>query len=131
VLAEIYKSCGVALIAIALSAVLKSKSIQIAPYVTQISAIIIIISSVSALMPVFSYIRELSSGQANGLNNVYIVVLAGAIAFVGGIASELCKENGENMLKNALDFSVNANILLLSLPLIRELVVKATDILKL
>lgn len=130
-LAEIYKACGVAIIALVLTAVLKNQSAQIAPYITQISAIIIIISSISALIPVFTYIRELSSGQATDINNIYLVVLAGAIAFVGGVASELCKENGANMLKNALDFSVNANIMLLSLPLIKELVVKATDILKL
>ena len=128
-LGEILRACGIALIALSLCAVLKAKSVALAPYLTQTAALSIVITSLSALIPLFAFIKELS-GQAN-INVSYIetMTLAGGIAFIGKITADICKENGENMLKSAVEFAANAQLLLITLPLLKELMVISEEIL--
>jgi stage III sporulation protein AD len=88
-----------------------------------------VITSLSALIPLFAFIKELS-GQAN-INVSYLetMTLAGGIAFIAKITADICKENGENMLKSAVEFSANAQLLLITLPLLKELMVISEEIL--
>ena len=99
-LGEILRACGIALIALSLCAVLKAKSVALSPYLTQTAALSIVMTSLSALIPLFAFIKELS-GQAN-INVSYLetMTLAGGIAFIAKITADICKENGENMLKS-------------------------------
>ena len=128
-LGEIVRACGIALIALSLCAVLKAKSVALAPYLTQTAALSIVITSLSALIPLFAFIKELS-GQAN-INVSYLetMTLAGGIAFIAKITADICKENGENMLKSAVEFAANAQLLLITLPLLKELMVISEEIL--
>ena len=128
-LGEILRACGIALIALSLCAVLKAKSVALAPYLTQTAALSIVITSLSALIPLFAFIKELS-GQAN-INVSYLetMTLAGGIAFIAKITADICKENGENMLKSAVEFAANAQLLLITLPLLKELMVISEEIL--
>jgi stage III sporulation protein AD len=128
-LGEILRACGIALIALSLCAVLKAKSVALSPYLTQTAALSIVITSLSALIPLFAFIKELS-GQAN-INVSYLetMTLAGGIAFIAKITADICKENGENMLKSAVEFAANAQLLLITLPLLKELMVISEEIL--
>lgn len=128
-LGEILRACGIALIALSLCAVLKAKSVALSPYLTQTAALSIVMTSLSALIPLFAFIKELS-GQAN-INVSYLetMTLAGGIAFIAKITADICKENGENMLKSAVEFAANAQLLLITLPLLKELMVISEEIL--
>ena len=128
-LGEILRACGIALIALSLCVVLKAKSVALAPYLTQTAALSIVITSLSALIPLFAFIKDLS-GQAN-INVSYLetMTLAGGIAFIAKITADICKENGENMLKSAVEFAANAQLLLITLPLLKELMVISAEIL--
>ena len=57
------------------------------------------------------------------------MTLAGGIAFIAKITADICKENGENMLKSAVEFAANAQLLLITLPLLKELMVISAEIL--
>lgn len=129
-MSEIYRICGLALIAITLSAVLKTKGSSVAPYIPQITAIVIFITAVASLTPVITFIYGLVNGQAVESNTVYLIISASVIALIFRTISELCRENGENMLKNAVEFAGNTEIMLLSLPLLKELLSKTAEILK-
>ena len=128
-LGEILRACGIALIALSLCVVLKAKSVALAPYLTQTAALSIVITSLSALIPLFAFIKDLS-GQAN-INVSYLetMTLEGGIAFIAKITADICKENGENMLKSAVEFAANAQLLLITLPLLKELMVISAEIL--
>ena len=130
-MSEIYKVCGAAIIALTLTAVLKSHGSSLSPYLTQISAIVILISTISALIPIVSFINSLIKGTSSAKANVQIILTASAIALMCKTVSDLCKENGENMLKNAVEFAGNAQIILLALPMIKELLTKSMEVLKL
>ena len=124
---EIMKICGIALIAAVLGAILKNRGSSIAPYISQITAVVIFITAITALIPLFEFIF----GLENGNNTSYITLLctAAGISFIARIMGDICKENGENMLKGAVDFAANAEILALSVPLLGELLKIAREIL--
>ena len=50
------KICGAAVITIILSAILKNRGSHLTPYLSEITAILIISSAVTALVPLFNFI---------------------------------------------------------------------------
>ena len=128
---DIYKVCGIAVITVALTAVLKNRSSVLSPYVSQLASMLIFISAVASLKPVIELINSLAKGNSADISSIYLITLAGAIATVSGIVSEICRENGELMLKRAVEFSANAEITVLSLPLIKAILSKAYEIISL
>ena len=115
------KLCGAAVISIILSAVLKVKSAAFSPYLTEITSILIITSAITTLVPLFDFIKGLiSKGAVSG--NVYETLIKSVfIATVCHVIYDVCKENGEQMLAGAVEFAGNAEIMVLSLPLITSL----------
>ena len=128
---DILKLCGITLIGIVMASLLKSRGSSIAPYITQITAVIIFSTAVAALVPLIDFVRSLAGGQAYSSDAVSTVILASVIAVIFRILSDLCKENGENMLKNAVEFAGNAEIILLCLPVIKDIVSVSTEMMKL
>lgn len=118
---NIYKLCGAAIIAVVLSAVLKSRSSSIAPFLTEITGILIISSVISALLPLVSFIKGLLSDGAIKYDVFDTLIKAAVIAVVCQVVYDICKENGENMLASVIEFAGNAEIMLMSLPLITAL----------
>ncbi len=129
-MSEILKVCGIAVITIALTAALKAFGSSIVGYITQISAIIIFIGAIGSLVPIISLIHDIASGVTDTNVSVYSLVLAGGLAIIAKVISDLCKENGHEMLKNAVEFAANTEILLLCVPIIRELFKLSTEILQ-
>ena len=128
-LAEILKVFGIAIIAVTVTSVLKAKGTEITRYIPQITSIVILITSISTLIPLIKYIKDITSGSNVGLDTVDMLLTASCISFLGSVISDLCKENGENMLKNTVEFATNAQLMVLALPMIKELLSKATEIL--
>ena len=122
VLSNIYKLCGAALIAVILATVLKNRSSSIAPYLTEITSILIISSVISALIPFVTFIKDLLSDNTLKYDVLGTLFKSSAIAIVCQIVHDVCKENGESMLANAVEFAGNAEIIILSLPLITMLI---------
>ena len=115
------KICGAAVITIILSAILKNRGSHLSPYLGEITAILIISSAVTALVPLFNFLKGIiTDGEITG--DLYgTLIKASFIAVVSHVIYDLCKENGENMLASAVEFTGNAEIVLLSLPLISSL----------
>ena len=116
---EIMKICGIALIAIVFGAVLKNRGSSIAPYISQITSVVIFITAITALIPLFEFIFGIEKG--NKTSYISLLCTAAGISFISRVMGDICKENGENMLKGAVDFAANAEILALSVPLLSEL----------
>ncbi len=118
---SVYKICGAAIIAVILSTVLKNRSSAVAPYLTEITSILIISSIITALFPLVSFIKGLMSNGAINYDVFETLIKSAIIAIVCQVVYDLCKENGENMLASAVEFAGNAEIILLSLPLVSGL----------
>ena len=118
---NVIRICGAAVLTVVLSAILKSRGSHLTPYLSEITAILIISGAVTSLVPLFNLIKTLIS-KGSVTSDVYGTLIKAL--FIGAICHviyDLCKENGENMLASAVEFTGNAEIILLSLPLITSL----------
>lgn len=122
--------CGASLIAVILSTILKNRNSSITPFLSEITAILIISSVISALIPFVSFIKGLLSDGAVKYDVLGTLLKACVITIVCQTVYDICKENGENMLANTVEFAGNAEIMLLSLPLITVLIKDTFAILK-
>jgi stage III sporulation protein AD len=130
-LLDILQISGLVIIAIVLTAVLKTQSSVVAPYVSQICAIVIIITAITSLTPLVGFLSSISDGTSYKNSYLKVVLTASAIAVISNTISDICKENGHAMLKNAVELAGNVEITALSLPLIKEIIDKAGAILRL
>lgn len=72
------------------------------------------------LEPVLSWFRELS--EANGIGNYTDCLLrALGVAFLTQGCADLCRQSGEASLASGVELAGKAELLLLALPLLREL----------
>ena len=129
-MSDVLKVCGASVIAVILSVILKNRNSSIAPFLTEITAVLIISSVISALIPFVSFIKELTSGGVVKYDVSGTLLKACVITVVCQTVYDICKENGENMLASSVEFAGNAELLLLSLPLITGLIKDTFDILK-
>ena len=127
---EIYKALGLAILALISAAILKNRSTEIAHYVPQITAVAIVISGVITLSPIISYFKELINERTDQSDTLNILLKAAGVAIISKTVSDICTQNNEPMLKNAIEFASNSEILLLSFPLIKELISVTMDLLK-
>lgn len=131
-MSEVLKACGIAIITITLSAVLKSQGSALSQYLPQISAIVIFAGAISAIIPIIRFVRELAGEQGHDTTgSVSVLFLAASISIISKIITDICKENGAEMLKNAVEFSANTEIMLLCVPVIKELLLLITEVVSL
>ena len=126
-MSDILRICGIAVIATVLSAFLKNNAQQISKYITQIASILIITSIIISLSPIIDLLKRSINNSILSVDVLPIIVKSAAIAVICQVISDICKECGEIMLSNAVEFAGNASIVLLSVPVINSLL---TDVFK-
>lgn len=126
---DVLKICGAAVLAITLSAVLKNRSSPLAPYLTQITALTVFITVITSLVPLVSFIRSLITKAKVEFELFGLLMSAVAVAIVCQVVSDICKSNGENSLASAVEFAGNAEIIIISLPLLGGLINTAFEVL--
>ncbi len=83
----------------------------------------------SSITPLISYLQELMS--LSGINTLHgeILFKALGIALLTQCCADICKESGENGAASSLELTGKIEILLLSLPLIEEILSAARTLL--
>ena len=113
------KTCGIAIIGVCIGAILKRNGSSIGAYLPQICAVSILITVISSLSTVIKFINDLNATNENGY--ISILLSACGIAIISRIVGDICRENGEIMLKNAIDIAANVQITLITLPILNTL----------
>ena len=126
-MSDVMKICGIAVLATILSVVLKNNGQQISKYITLLASIIIITSIIASLVPIIDLLKNTINNGMFSIEVLPIILKAAAIAVICQVVSDICKELGETMLSNAVEFAGNASIVLLSVPIINSLL---TDVFK-
>ena len=129
-LSDIYKICAIVIITIVLTGVLKAFGSGISKYVSQICAVCVLGAAILSIKPIISFISNLQSKINLSLDTPVFIMEIAVITLICGVISEICKENGENMLSDAVVFVGNCQIVLLSLPLLNNLLSILGDFLK-
>ena len=129
-MSDVLKICGIAIIAVILGVILKSQGSILSKYTSESASVIILIAVVISLEP-FIYLLK-TAFEANILSNQILPVIlkTAVIAIICQLTSDICREHGENMLMNSVEFAGNASIIIMSLPILKTLLDDVFSLLK-
>lgn len=125
----VIKVCGAVLAALMFVLVLKGTRPEFSMLVSGASGILITGIAVAAVVPVLEYLSDVSS-QSGFSEYVEIVFKAVGIGAVTEISAAICNDAGESALASQIGFFGRAEILLVSLPLLKNAVEIASQIIK-
>ena len=117
---EVIKICGIALIGLAATAVMRGLRNDFASLAGIATGLLLLGFAVGTMYPVLGYIEKITENSAF---SVYVetVVKAMCIAVVAESAADICRDFGENAIGARLEFAAKGLIILLSLPIIEKL----------
>ena len=123
------KACGIIVCALIVCVVFKNLKSEFSLFVRIIITISVFSVSLGLMYPIFTYIEEISK---NTTINSYLPILMKAlgIAFSVQITSDICKDAGESAMSERILLFGKAEILVISLPLIKALFVLSEELLK-
>lgn len=110
----------IAVIAALLAAVLRRYLSEQALLVSLIAGVLILAAAVSGAVPVIEEIRELL--RSSGVTGEYLTVLLKAlgVCLLTQLASDACRDAGEQGLASKAEFAGKIAMLVLALPLFRK-----------
>lgn len=125
----VIKVCGVVLAALMFVIVMKRTRPEFSALVSVASGVLIIGMAVAMTVPAMEYLRDISS-QSGFSEYTEVVFKAVGIGVVTEMSAAMCSDAGESSLASQIGFFGRAEILLLSLPLLKNVVDMASQIVK-
>ena len=123
------KACGVVLCALIVCIVFKNLKSEYSLLVRIIVTVSVFSVSLSLIYPVLSYIEKIST-NSEIYKFVPTLMKALGIAFVVEITADICNDAQESTLADRITFLGKAEILVLSLPLLKKLFELSEGLLK-
>ena len=124
---RVTETLGVAILCAVSALVLRECRSPFAPFITLLGGLLILMPLLSSLEEAWSLALTLTRALPEGIGETVGKVLA--IGFLSGVGADVCTELGAPSLAKALGFAGKAEILLLSLPLLSELLTRAEALL--
>lgn len=125
---NIYALCGVGICAVCISIILKQMGTSFSPMVTAAAGVIMLAYIAIQIIPVLEYVKTLS--YQSGMSEYFAVaVKALGIALVCQMASEICRDCGENAVGGRIELAGKAAIIIISLPVLKNLISFARELL--
>lgn len=117
----IVKLCGVALIGLVATSVMKGLKNEMSGFISAVTGLILLGGSIAMLYPIISYMHEIT--KETGFS-VYIetVIKALGIAVISESAADLCRDAGESAIASKTEFAAKIMIIYLALPVIKNLI---------
>ncbi len=122
---EFVKICGIILCAVMAVLILKEQSSSFKFYVAMAGTVVAFFFAVNTASPVIEYMKEIGSFDS-GILKILLQVLG--ISYLTDFASSLCKDTGETSLAFGVDLCGKAEILIVGLPIFKELVKLCTTL---
>ena len=124
----IFKLCGAALLTAAAALILKQYKPELALPVTAAGGVIMLLVIIAQIAPQIDYINGLWLADGFGEYAAPLVKSLG-VALVAQTASDICRDMGETSAASKVELAGKAEIMLLCLPLIGELLGFARELL--
>lgn len=126
----VIKLCGIAVIGVCAALIMRAAKSELAMPVGVITGIIILASAISSMYPIVAFAEELS--RENSYSLYFSTVLkALGIGIAAQTAADICRDSGEGAVASKLEFAAKVGILLLGLPVVREILSLTQKILEL
>ena len=123
------KYCGVALCALAAILILKGQKSDFAGLVSVAAGVILLGAAIVTFLPVFEFIGDTMS-ETSFSRHMAVLGKALGITLAVQLSAEICRDAGESALASKLELIGKAEILLLALPLVSELIGLAAEIMQ-
>ena len=118
---DIFKMCAVAICAIfTVSAVRQLKS-EFSLYISLGCCVLLLFAATNELLPVFRYTSELLEKSTQG-QRLSTLLRALGVALITSYSAEICRDAGEKEIGAKIELLGKCEIVILSLPLMRELI---------
>ncbi len=116
----VIKLCGIAVIGVCAALIMRAAKSELAMPVGVITGIIILASAISSMYPIVAFAEGLS--RENSYSLYFSTVLkALGIGIAAQTAADICRDSGEGAVASKLEFAAKVGILLLGLPVVREI----------
>ena len=121
---NVLKIFGIALICLMMSLLFKRMGSDMGTLIKIISAVFLSGICIYMISPIISFVYELSATDALSVisPSVGVLLRALAVAFVTHICASVCRDCGEGTLASYVEMGGKIEIMVLSLPLITEIV---------
>ncbi|MBQ3183740.1 MAG: hypothetical protein IJB57_08725 [Clostridia bacterium] len=124
----IFKIIGLAVIALAASAILKNTLPKLVPFMIFSVGLAIFIFCFSSVKDTLGYFYDICS--ANKYGDHFKVMLKGlGVAYLSGIGADMCRDCGEAGLAGRIELAAKLEILVITFPLIKSLIELSESIL--
>ena len=117
---ENIKVCGIVLCALCVCIVFKNIKIEYSLFVRLVITVATTTLSLSVLYPVLVYINEISA-NTSVYKYLPTMIKALGVAVAVEITSDICKDAGENAIAERVSLFGRAEILILAIPMIKDL----------
>ena len=114
------KICGIVLCSLIICVVFKSIKSEYSLFIRLAITVALSLISLSIIYPILSYVDKISKGAAI-YEYLPLLIKSMGIAFAVQITSDICKDAGEHALGERVCLFGRAEILVISLPLIKSL----------
>lgn len=121
------KICGFAIICVMMILLLRQQRIEYAIYAGLFSGVVLIGYAISSYVPTLTYMTEVMNESALAPYAQTLLKAVG-IGFVVQISADMCRDTGESGIASKLEIAGKAEILILCLPLIKELLALARGV---
>lgn len=111
--------CGAALVAVSAVAVIRELRPAIAPYCSAAASIIILGYVISSATPITEFLKQMDSLTSGGIS---VMIKALGIAVGCQLTADVCRDCGENTSASRVELAGKIGIMLLALPLVRDIV---------
>lgn len=127
---SILRLCGVAICAVVLSLLIKKENEEFSRASSVLSSVILLAAAIAAMSPVISFLFEQAGSLETDQFASYAMIMLKAlgIALIVQTSADICRDSGESAVANRLETVGKAEIILLTLPLIKQLFAFAADL---
>ena len=127
------KLFGAAIICTALIVLLKKGSPEGAMSLRLVGGVVLAISCAAAITPIVDYIREISDSVGDGekiAESCEVLLKALGISLLTHTTAAVCRDAGEGSIAYYVEMGGKIEILILSLPLIREIIEMTVELME-
>ena len=117
---NIIRLCGVAIISVVAAVLVKRVKADFGAFVSIIAAVVIFGAAVSAVAPLTSYVSELAETSGFGIY-AETIIKSLAVTLLAQTTGDICGDCGENAVAGKIEFAAKCAIMLLSLPVIKNI----------
>ena len=125
----LFKVFGITMLALIVLTLIRKSNSDIGMILRAVCGVVLATVSISLIRPVIDFIEEIGALGNIGGECVEVLLRVLGISVLSHIASGVCRDCGETSLASYVDMAAKAEILIISIPLMKSVLDIATDLL--